>query len=379
MAIQDFVFPNFDLTGKVAIVTGGTKGIGYSIAVSLAKFGADVVVASRTAADCARVAEEIKTLGVRSMGIPTDVTDTAQIDALVAKTVEEFGKLDIMVCNAGGAVTAKAIDITPEQWDKVLDLDLKAVFFCATAAARQMIKQGNGGRIINIASGAGLSGAKNISPYNAAKAGVVNGYPSETEGVFVYLPQRSYSRYEFCVMLERMTGIGSELDIAEDELSPTNEPTDEMLDTEILSEDVVLTEDKLDNRKFILDFADAQSIPDWAYDSVYRLYASGMLDKIMQKDIYGNVVFNGSDFITREDVMIVIGMLCESAPEDFSTDMYSDLTDEQKSNEFINNCLYSGIFSGYEDMTVRPYNHLTRAEAATVFLRLEKYLSETEF
>jgi len=174
MAIQDFVFPNFDLTGKVAIVTGGTKGIGYSIAVSLAKFGADVVVASRTAADCARVAEEIKTLGVRSMGIPTDVTDTAQIDALVAKTVEEFGKLDIMVCNAGGAVTAKAIDITPEQWDKVLDLDLKAVFFCATAAARQMIKQGNGGRIINIASGAGLSGAKNISPYNAAKAGVVN-------------------------------------------------------------------------------------------------------------------------------------------------------------------------------------------------------------
>lgn len=215
--------------------------------------------------------------------------------------------------------------------------------------------------------------------YTLAKAGVVNGYPSETEGVFVYLPQRSYSRYEFCVMLERMTGIGSELDIAEDELSPTNESTDEMLDTEILSEDVVLTEDELDNRKIILDFADAQSIPDWAYDSVYRLYASGMLDKIMQKDIYGNVVFNGSDFITREDVMIVIGMLCESAPEDFSTDMYSDLTDEQKSNEFINNCLYSGIFSGYEDMTVRPYNHLTRAEAATVFLRLEKYLSETEF
>lgn len=174
MAIQDVVFPSFDLTGKVAIVTGGTKGIGYQIAMSLAKYGADVVVAARNAADCARVSEEIKTLGVRSAGIPTDVTDLSRIQHLIDKTVELMGKLDIMVCNAGSAVTAKAIDITPEQWDMVNDLDLKAVFFSATTAAKQMIKQGTGGRIINVASAAGLTGSKHISPYSAAKAGVVN-------------------------------------------------------------------------------------------------------------------------------------------------------------------------------------------------------------
>ncbi|MBQ1334880.1 MAG: glucose 1-dehydrogenase [Clostridia bacterium] len=174
MTINEVTFPSFDLKGKVAIVTGGTKGIGYQIAVSLAKFGADVVVAARNADDCKRVSEEIRGLGVRSEGIPTDVTDMARLQNLIDKTVEIMGKLDIMVANAGSAVTAKAVDITPEQWDKVLNLDLKAVFFCDTAAAKQMIKQGTGGRIINVASAAGLKGTKRITPYSAAKAGVVN-------------------------------------------------------------------------------------------------------------------------------------------------------------------------------------------------------------
>lgn len=215
--------------------------------------------------------------------------------------------------------------------------------------------------------------------YTLAKAGVVNGYPSETEDVFVYLPQRSYSRYEFCVMLERMTGIGSELSVTADETIQISDTENAEAVTDAESETSGISEEAQNIQNITLDFADAQNIPDWAYDSVYRLYASGMLDGVMQTDIDGNKVFNGSEFISREDVMKVIGMICEPAPDDFSVDMYSDLTDEQKSNEFIKNCLYSRIFSGYEDMTVRPYNLLTRAEAAAVFVRLEKYLSETDF
>ena len=96
----------------------------------------------------------------------------------------------------------------------------------------------------------------------------------------------------------------------------------------------------------------------------------------MQTNEYGNSVFNGADSITRADVMTVIGMLCETAPSDYSTDMYFDLDETQKKNQYIKNCLYAGIFSGYEDMSLKPLGLLTRAEAAAVFVRLDKYLSE---
>ena len=166
--------PQFDLTDKVAIVTGGTKGLGYATAVTLAHFGAKVVVASRTAADCDRVAKELNDAGFTAFACPTDVSKVDQIQNLVDKTVEQFGKLDVIVNNAGSAVTVNAIDMTEDQWDHVLGLDLKAVIFCAQAAAKQMIKQGTGGRIINIASMCGLVGSKAISSYCAAKAGLLN-------------------------------------------------------------------------------------------------------------------------------------------------------------------------------------------------------------
>lgn len=172
--LSDVKIPNFSLKGKVAVITGGTKGLGYGMAVTFAHYGADVVVASRTAADCERVAEELKTLGVRAQGVPTDVSKADQVKNLVAKTVEEMGKIDIMVCNGGTSATCRAIDLSEEEWDRVMDVDLKGVFLCAREAAKQMIEQGHGGRIINVASAAGLKGSVNVSAYCAAKAGVVN-------------------------------------------------------------------------------------------------------------------------------------------------------------------------------------------------------------
>ncbi|NLW78143.1 MAG: SDR family oxidoreductase [Ruminococcaceae bacterium] len=172
--MQDIAIPNFDLKGKVAVITGGTKGIGYGIALTYANYGADVVVASRTVADCERVEKELQSLGVRAMGIPTDVSVGAQVDSMIDKVVEKLGRVDIMVANAGVGNTKKAVDLTDAEWDTVVDIDLKGVFYSARAAARQMIKQGDGGRVINVASAAGVIGAIGLAPYTAAKAGVVN-------------------------------------------------------------------------------------------------------------------------------------------------------------------------------------------------------------
>ena len=118
--------------------------------------------------------EELNKAGCDTHPFPTDVTSVESINALVNAAVEKYGKLDILVNNAGGAVTKSALDMTEKDWDHVMNLDLKACVFCSQAAARQMIKQGNGGRIINIASMDGLVGAKSISSYCAAKGGLIN-------------------------------------------------------------------------------------------------------------------------------------------------------------------------------------------------------------
>jgi NAD(P)-dependent dehydrogenase (short-subunit alcohol dehydrogenase family) len=172
--LRDIIVPHFNLKGKVAVITGGTKGLGFGMAVTFARYGADVVVASRTKADCERVGKELTGLGVKGLGIPTDVTRPAEVDNLADLVMEKMGRLDIMVCNAGSGATYKAVDFPEEEWDRVLDVDLKGVFLCARAAARKMIAQGKGGRVINIASAAGLKGTVGISAYCAAKAGVVN-------------------------------------------------------------------------------------------------------------------------------------------------------------------------------------------------------------
>ena len=172
--INGIKIPVFDLSGKVAIVTGGTKGLGYAITTTLAAYGVKVVVASRTESDCVRVTESLNEQGFDTFPFPTDVTDVEKIDVLVNAAVEKYGKLDIMINNAGSAVTKMAVDMTEQDWDQVLNLDLKACMFGAQAAAKEMIRAGNGGRIIHIASMDGLVGARAIAGYCAAKGGLIN-------------------------------------------------------------------------------------------------------------------------------------------------------------------------------------------------------------
>lgn len=163
----------FDLTGRVAIVTGGSKGLGFGMAQTLAKQGADVVIVSRNQAEGEAVAESIHVLGRRSIALAVDVQKIESIQQMVQSVQETFGRIDILVNNAGVGVTKFALDVTEEDWDRVIDTNLKGVFFCAQAVAKVM-KEQNYGKIINIASVGGAVGAIGISPYCASKAGVIN-------------------------------------------------------------------------------------------------------------------------------------------------------------------------------------------------------------
>lgn len=161
-----------NLKGKVALVTGSTKGIGRGIVGSLASAGADVVVVSRNQEDCNRVADEIKRHGNDALPVAADLTDLDAIEKLVEKTVRHYGRIDILVNNAGASLTKRAEEITEADWDRILNIDLKSVFFCAQIAGRQMIAQ-KSGKIINVASILGLVGDRQVLPYCVAKGGVI--------------------------------------------------------------------------------------------------------------------------------------------------------------------------------------------------------------
>jgi NAD(P)-dependent dehydrogenase (short-subunit alcohol dehydrogenase family) len=163
-----------DLSNQVAIVTGGGVGIGQFISLELAKAGADVVVASRKPANLAEVAEEIKSLGRRSLAVATDVTIPEQVDNLVQQTVDKLGGIDILVNNAGFSYFGPPEEIKVEEWDAVIDVNLKGPFLCCRSVGRVMIEQKRGGKIINIASRAGLVDSPNAVHYGAAKAGLIN-------------------------------------------------------------------------------------------------------------------------------------------------------------------------------------------------------------
>ncbi|MGH2806650.1 MAG: SDR family NAD(P)-dependent oxidoreductase [Actinomycetota bacterium] len=162
----------FSLAGKVALVTGASRGIGRSIALGFAAAGADVAVAARSEGDLETLVKEIDTMGRRGVAIPTDVTDRAQIENMIERTVAELGKLDILVNNAGGTrFMSPLVGLRPEGWDKVLALNLDSVFHATQLGAQSMLGSG-GGSIIQIASVAGIDGAQGLSFYSAAKGGV---------------------------------------------------------------------------------------------------------------------------------------------------------------------------------------------------------------
>ncbi|HPK54581.1 MAG TPA: glucose 1-dehydrogenase [Smithellaceae bacterium] len=164
--------PSMDLTGRIALVTGATKGLGYGMAIGLAKSGADIIVVSRTASDCENVAQEIRALGRKAWAFPADVSSLQGIEKLVSAAIRDVGKIDILVNNAGKGVTKKAVDITEDEWDATLNLNLKGIFFLCQAVGRHMIERKQG-TIINISSAAGLKQDINLSPYYISKAGAI--------------------------------------------------------------------------------------------------------------------------------------------------------------------------------------------------------------
>jgi NAD(P)-dependent dehydrogenase (short-subunit alcohol dehydrogenase family) len=160
------------LEGKVAIVTGASRGIGKAISIGLAKEGANMVLAARGVAQLHETQKAVLAHDVKAEVVPTDVTHEDQIDNLFAKTMESFGRLDILVNNAGVFMLEPIETLSAELWDSVLAIELRAPFLCTRAAFRIMKKQG-GGRIINIGSISASRVRPFTAPYNCAKFGLV--------------------------------------------------------------------------------------------------------------------------------------------------------------------------------------------------------------
>lgn len=162
------------LTDQVAIVTGGGAGIGRSIALAMAAVGADIVIADIEAVRCEEVAERVREMGRRALAAPTDVMDTDQIRAMVAKADETFGRVDILVNNAAGVAFKRFLDMSENSFKRHLQINLVNLFACIQAAAPLMIRGGRGGSIINIASIEAERAAPGVSAYAVCKAGMVN-------------------------------------------------------------------------------------------------------------------------------------------------------------------------------------------------------------
>jgi len=169
------ILPSMRLDGKIALVTGAGSGLGKAIAVAMAEAGADCAVTElpekRELLD--PVCADIRAVGRRAMPLPLRLPDQDSIDAAVARTVEGMGRIDVLVNNAGVNVPRPALEVSEEDWDRVLDVNLKGLFFMSQSAARLM-KESGGGRIVNIASQNGLVGYYKRAAYCASKAGVVN-------------------------------------------------------------------------------------------------------------------------------------------------------------------------------------------------------------
>lgn len=164
----------FDLTGKKALVTGGSVGVGRACATALAMAGADVAIVGRDLRRAERACESLSELGVSTFFVKCDVSERKQIESMTEQVVQRFGRLDIAINNAGSGILRAALDVTQEDWSQMIDVNLAGVFWCAQAQARHMVEQPSpGGKIINIASMYAKVPEGNCA-YNASKAAVVH-------------------------------------------------------------------------------------------------------------------------------------------------------------------------------------------------------------
>ena len=165
--------PSFDLSDRVAIVTGGSRGIGRAIALGLANYGADVVVASRKQEDLDIVADEIRATGRKAAAIATHMRNREDIDQLVQRTLDEFGKIDILVNNAGtNPYFGPMMGVEERTWDQIMTVNLKGYFLLAQAVAKGMIER-KSGNIINVSSAGGRRASPGLGAYSVSKAGVI--------------------------------------------------------------------------------------------------------------------------------------------------------------------------------------------------------------
>ncbi len=164
---------NFDLSGKTALVTGAGRGIGRALAEGLAYAGADVVLAARTETEVKKAAEEIALeTGTKTLALICDVTNRASVQGMVAHALDHFGKIDILINNAGTSVRKTSLDLSEEEWDTVMDVNFKSVFLLSQAVGKHMVERKHG-RIVNVASVASALTLASGTPYGPSKAGVV--------------------------------------------------------------------------------------------------------------------------------------------------------------------------------------------------------------
>ena len=163
----------FDLSGQIALVTGASSGLGQHFALILAQAGADVVLAARRVEPCQQIAEQIQALGRRAIAVSMDVTQAASVDHAVQAAHTELGPITILCNNAGIAVTRAFLEQSEDEWDRVLDTNLKGAYLVGQSVARHMSEHGLGGSIINTASIAGFRVAKQLTAYVASKGGLI--------------------------------------------------------------------------------------------------------------------------------------------------------------------------------------------------------------
>jgi NAD(P)-dependent dehydrogenase (short-subunit alcohol dehydrogenase family) len=163
----------FDLSEKVAIVTGASRGLGQYFARALAKSGADLVITSRDLSSLTEFKQEIESLGRKALPVQLDLLSQSDIENMVRMAINEYGKIDILVNNAGLNIRRPSTDVSQQDWDTVLNTNLKGSFFCAQAAAREMIKRKHG-RIINVGSCTCVFGMEGIAPYTASRGAILS-------------------------------------------------------------------------------------------------------------------------------------------------------------------------------------------------------------